>query len=130
MKGVLTMQPETNMIENLSAAEQEAMSLTRAAVYLDQARANGRDSVRLVEALNNNLELWVFIRAMAESKNSILPEPLRGNLLKLSSFVAQTTFSQGANITDSSIDCLININLQLSEGLLEGQKKTVTALAS
>ena len=115
------------MVENLSAAEQEAMSLTRAAVFLDQARSNGRDNVRLVEALNHNLELWVFIRAQAESKHSILPEPLRGNLLQLSSFVAQTTFSQGAAISDSSIDCLININLQLSEGLLEGQKKMAMA---
>ncbi len=103
------------------------MSLTRAAVFLDQARANGRDSVRLVEALNNNLEIWVFIRSLAEAKNSTLPEPLRGNLLQLSSFVAQTTFSQGARISDSSIDCLININLQLSEGLLEGQKKVAMA---
>jgi len=124
------MQPDVNMIENLSAAEREAMSLTRAAVYLDQARSNGRDSVRLVEALNNNLELWVFIRAMAENKNSFLPEPLRGNLMKLSSFVAQTTFSQGANISDTSIDCLININLQLSEGLLEGRNAGSAALAS
>ena len=118
------MQPDVNAIENLSAAEQEAMSLTRAAVFLDQARANGRDAVRLVEALNNNLEIWVFIRAMAESKNCPLPETVRGNLLQLSSFVAQTTFSQGAAISDSSIDCLININLQLSEGLLEGKNKS------
>jgi flagellar biosynthesis activator protein FlaF len=121
------MKPEINKIENLSTAEQEAMSLTRAAVFLDQARANGRDKQRLVEALNNNLEIWVYIRSLAGAKNSTVPEPIRGNLLQLSSFVAQTTFSQGVNISDSSIDCLININLQLSEGLLEGQKKTAFA---
>ena len=119
------MQPDVEAIENLSAAEQEALSLTRAAVFLDQARANGRDKGRLVEALNNNLEIWVFIRTMAESKDSELPEQLRGNLMQLSNFVAQTTFSQGAAITDSSIDCLININLQLSEGLLEGRNRAV-----
>ena len=117
------MQPDLNSIETLSTAEQEAMSLTRAAVYLDQARANGRDKIRLVEALNNNLEIWVFIRTMAESKNCHLPEHVRGNLMQLSNFVAQTTFSQGAAITDSSLDCLININLQLSEGLLEGRNR-------
>ena len=121
------MLPDFEAIENLSAAEQEAMSLTRAAVCLDQARANGRDKIRLVEALNNNLEIWVLIRTMAESSNCPLPEQLRGNLMQLSSFVAQTTFSQGAAITDSSIDCLININLQLSEGLLEGRNRMATA---
>ena len=121
------MQADYQSIENLSSAEQEAMSLTRAAVFLDQARSNGRDSVRLVEALNHNLEIWVYIRSLAESKTCTLPEPLRSNLMQLSGFVAQTTFSQGAAISDSSIDCLININLQLSEGLLEGQKKMALA---
>ena len=43
--------------------------------------------------------------------------------MQLSNFVAQTTFSQGAAISDSSLDCLININLQLSEGLLEGHNR-------
>ena len=117
------MNTETDTMDTLSAAEQEAMSLTRAAVFLDQARANGRDKVRLVEALNNNLEIWVMIRTLAESANSPLPEQLRGNLMQLSNFVAQTTFSQGAAISDSSLDCLININLQLSEGLLEGYNR-------
>ena len=121
------MQPDIKVLKDLSPAEQEAMSLTRAAVFLDQARSNGRDSIRLVEALNNNLEIWVFIRTMAESKNCPLPENVRGNLLQLSNFVAQTTFSQGASISDTSIDCLININLQLSEGLLEGRNKLAVA---
>lgn len=118
------MQPESNTKEELSLAEQEAMSLTRAAIFLDQARAEGRDSTKMVQALNNNLDVWVYIRAMASSDTCQLPGPVRKNLIDLSGFVAQTTFTHGVAISDGNIDCLININLQLSEGLLEGQKKT------
>ena len=114
------MQPESTVIEKLSSAEQEAFSLTEAALYLDKARTSGRDGVLLVDALNNNLDLWVMIRALAESRESVLPDAIRSNLVRLSNFVAQTTFSQGTAITDANLDTLININLQLSEGLLAG----------
>jgi len=117
------MQPESIVVENLSPAEQEALSLTEAAIHLDKARSNGRDGALLVQALNNNLDLWVMIRALAEARDSVMPETIRGNLVRLSNFVAQTTFSQGAAISDTSLDTLININLQLSEGLLSGTTK-------
>jgi flagellar biosynthesis regulator FlaF len=109
-------------VSTLSLPQQEAFGLTEAAIQLDQARNSAERSMDLAAALDYNLEIWVAIRALAQSENSALPQPIRDNLMKLSDFVAQTTFSGGPAIADKSLDTLININLQLAEGLLEGQK--------
>jgi flagellar biosynthesis regulator FlaF len=117
--------PEEIPPENLSAVEQDAFSLAQAAIFLANAKIGdagiARDGAKLVNALNHNLEIWIAIRTLAQSEECSLPSAVRGNLLQLSNFVAQTTFTQGVAISDSEIDTLVNINLQLSEGLLEGR---------
>lgn len=122
------MNPEQIEIEKLSPAEQDALSLTQAALFLEQAKSGGdgapRDGVKLVQALNHNLEIWVAIRTLAQEADSRLPVALRSNLMQLSDFVAQATFTHGVAISDGAIDTLININIQLSEGLLEGRQNT------
>lgn len=116
------MTAENDDLSNLSLPEQEALSLANAAIALDQARAAENRTEALVEALNHNLEVWVAIRALSRSPSSPLPPAIRNNLMRLSNFVAQTTFAAGPAISDSSLNSLININMQLAEGLLEGQK--------
>ena len=110
--------------EQLTPAEQKAYALSRAALALDQARhsrGSDQEATTIVEALNHNLELWVGIQSMVKAANGSLPEEVKSNLWKLGDFVIGTTFKQGHAIADQALDTLININLQISEGLLEGQ---------
>lgn len=110
--------------EELNPAEQKAFALSRAALALDQARQTretDQDPATIVEALNHNLELWVGIQSMVKTASGTLPEEVKSNLWKLGDFVIGTTFSQGHGIADQALETLININLQISEGLLEAQ---------
>jgi flagellar protein FlaF len=116
------MTEEIGDLSSLPLPEQEALSLAEAAIALDRARSGDNRAVELVAALNHNLEVWVAIRSLARSPGSPLPPDLKANLIRLSEFVAHTTFTNGASISDSSLNTLININMQLAEGLLEGQK--------
>ncbi len=107
--------------EALSITEEEAFGLSRAAVMLDQAKQNRMDKAALANALNHNLELWVAIQGMVARRDNDLPESVKDNLISLGNYVADTTFKSADGLEDETIDTLININLQISEGLLEGQ---------
>lgn len=104
---------------NLNLSEQEAFSLSQAAVMLDQAR--GKDnSDALAAALDHNMELWIGIRTLVTRDNSTVTGAVRENLVKLANFVARTTLDKGVEMPAETLESLININLQISEGLLEG----------
>ncbi|MGB0683114.1 MAG: flagellar biosynthesis regulator FlaF [Magnetovibrionaceae bacterium] len=105
------------MIEELSPTEEGAFGLSQAAVMLDQAR---EDASMLATALEKNMEVWIAIRLMV-GKSDNLSEDTKTNLIKLSQFVADTTMTHGIEIPSEAIDTLININLQISEGFLEGK---------
>ena len=105
----------------LTLSEQDAFSLSRAAVMLDQAK--GDDSKEtLAAALDHNLEIWVGIRTLVAQPENKIPQEVQNNLTKLANYIADTTMGHGIDITEDAIDSLININLQISEGLLEGTK--------
>ncbi len=110
--------------EPLSISEEEAFGLSRAAVMLDQAKQNRADKAALAAALNHNLELWVAIQGMVARRDNDLPESVKDNLISLASFVADTTSKSAEGLEDETIDTPIDINLQISEGLLEGQAAT------
>ena len=101
---------------NMTIREKDAYALTEAAVNLDQARGKDAD---LAAALEHNLELWVAIRTLVTSPGNALPAPIRHNLVQLSGFVAGTTIDDGVGIPESRLNTLININLQIAEGLLQ-----------
>lgn len=109
---------------NLSPIEEDALALARTALLLDGSRA---EPGKLVAALEANLELWVAIRTLVSRNTAALPGDTKGNLLRLSQFVASETLSKGAEIDGDTLDTLININLQISEGLLEGFKNRQAA---
>lgn len=102
--------------EDLTTNEQVAFGLSKAAIMLDQSRDN---QTRLAAALDNNMETWVAVRTIVSQGESGLPEATKDNLKRLSLFVVQTTMSQGIGIPKEIVDTFININLQISEGLLE-----------
>lgn len=106
--------------EELTGVEREAFYLSEAAIMLDRARANGRDEKALAEALLNNIEVWTAVRASVGKWGHGQSEEVKGNLLRLADFVTGTIMANRTSIVDSTLDSLININLQIAEGLLEG----------
>lgn len=114
----------SDMITELSPTEQDALALTKAAILLDSSRS---DPAKLAAALESNLEVWVAIRTMVSRNNAGLAADARSNLLRLSQFVADQTLRNGVEIASEDLDSLIGINLQISEGLLEGLKTKAAA---
>jgi flagellar biosynthesis activator protein FlaF len=110
-------------LSELSGIEEQALVLSQAAIQLDQARSGKRDPHKLATALEANVEVWVAIRALVDDPVTTLQPNVCENLRRLSVFVASSTFMHGINISDSTLNTLININLQISEGLLEGAKR-------
>ena len=107
-------------IETLKIGEQDAFGLVEAAITLDQSRG---DKARLAAALDHNLQLWVAIRTLVSEATSALPDTVKTNLTRLSEFVADTTLKKGVEISDNTVTTLVNVNLQISEGLLEGANR-------
>lgn len=105
-------------IESLTRGEEDALALARAAVQIAEARKKG--GAALTAALDGNLQLWVAIRTLMQRPECQLPKEVRENLIKLSKFAVQKTFEVANGVTDEILDSLINLNLQISEGLLEG----------
>ncbi len=108
--------------EDLTIIEKQAFSLAQAAIRLDQARTDNSGDNRLVQALENNLQLWVEVGTLVRSPESQLATNVRDNILKLRDFIAHMTMQHGINIPETTLNTLININFQISEGLLEGVK--------
>jgi len=108
--------------DQLSIIEEQAFQLSQSAIRLDQARTE-RESNNAVfaAALDQNLDVWMAIRTVAQRAVPGFSNDIRNNLVKLSHFVADTTFGGPENVGDSTVDTLININLQIAEGLLEAK---------
>lgn len=113
------MSDTTAVAEPLSFHEETAFSLSQAALMLDQSRS---DPGRLAAALENNMQVWIAIETLLSQTGVRVPKETRQNLIKLHQFVTQTTIAQGVSVPTSILDTFININLQISEGLLESQK--------
>ncbi|MCP5372625.1 MAG: hypothetical protein H6907_12915 [Hyphomicrobiales bacterium] len=105
--------------KDLTAREQEAFELSRAAMVLDVARNEG-DAAALAAALEANMEIWIAIRTLVRRADMGLPPDTAANLERLGRYVAETTLNHGVDMPPHVLDTLININLQISEGLLEG----------
>ncbi len=105
-------------------AENEAKILLSSAMALAQA-ATSQNPTEVITALDNNLNLWVEIETSLKSAKNLLPEDIKENLLKLSKFVERMTLSKGIHMTKADFDTLININMQISEGLLEAVKNNL-----
>lgn len=103
-----------------TVAEEQAFQLSQAAIRIDQARMRkDQEPSALTNALNQNLEVWVALRTIVMRPDCMLPQEVKSNLTKLSQFVADKTMREG-DMPATTLDAFININLQISEGLLEG----------
>ena len=101
-------------------AKEEAFSLLKCALDLSNARES-QNIPELITALDNNMQLWVYIKTLADKEESLLPKETRNNLVKLADYVSAKTIEVGkdmSNINGKAIDSMIMTNLQISEGLM------------
>ena len=87
---------------------------------MDVTSSQRAGTTALAAALEANMEIWIAIRTLVRRPDVGLPPDTAANLERLSRYVADTTLNHGVEIPPHVLDTLININLQISEGLLEG----------
>ena len=106
----------------LGGRELEAAVLHKAANRLRSCRhdLNGTISEQLSQALAMNRAIWTVIQGDLLDANNPLPQPLRVNLLKLSSIVDRVTLEIMAEPIADKLELLIDINTGIAEGLLSG----------
>lgn len=101
-------------------ARSEAWALLEAARQLHQAKDRSLDEFRA--ALRANWRLWTIFQASLLEPDCTMPALIRGNLLGLANFIDRTTVELLTQSQPGKIDTLVNINRQISEGLLEGAR--------
>ena len=84
--------------------------------------AKSQDRAMILEAVRFNWRLWTIFQADLVDQNCALPAEVRGNLLGLANFIDRHTAGILANPEPRQVDVLVNINRQIGEGLLEGQR--------
>lgn len=99
--------------------EMDAAAFSQAAYVLDQARQKIGDKDACEKALKYNQLLWSIVQADVAEGNNELPDELKANLMSLSLFVDKQTSKGLSDLTEELLDSLININLNISEGLME-----------
>jgi flagellar protein FlaF len=87
---------------------------------MEGAKSGG--PAEMLEAIRRNWRLWTIFQANLADAACALPTEVRGNLLGLANFIDQHTAGLLANPDPGKIDVLVNINRQIGEGLLEGQR--------
>ena len=105
---------------NTNLAQQEAYFLAKCGLDLSEAY-KAKEDAWFVEALDNNQRLWVMIKTLMSSNKNKMPQETKNNLIKLADYVATNTIKLGQNldnIDQKILDSFININRQISEGLL------------
>ncbi len=108
---------------NFNLAQQEAYYLAKSGLDLLEA-SNSKNHEQMVSALDCNQRLWVMIKTLMAKGKTKLPEETRNNLIKLADYVAKNTIVLGQNldnIDQKMLNSFVNINRQISEGLLGHQ---------
>ncbi len=114
-KGKKMLQRKLNKIES------DAFALIQVANQLSDAFESG-DQSALVQALDDNLVLWVAIKTYAQNGNQKLPTQTKENLIKLSNFVAARTLKMAQNVDERTVKSFVQNNLLIADGLLENSK--------
>jgi flagellar biosynthesis activator protein FlaF len=109
-------------------AKTEAWALLESARLLEGAKSLG--SAEFLGALRRNWLLWTIFQANLVDAECTLPAEVRGNLLGLANFIDRHTAALLIKPDPNQIDVLVNINRQIGEGLLEGQRNASAKAAS
>jgi len=119
--------PYSRIPEQGNPARTEAWALLEAARELHRVKELPLEERRAV--LRRNWRLWTIFQANLLDPGCQVPAETRRNLLGLANFIDRQTASLLANGEPKGIDVLININRQISEGLLDGQRASVARVA-
>jgi len=106
----------------------EAWALLEAARELNQTRNGPQDE--FLRALRRNWRLWTIFQANLLDEECQVPPAIRANLLGLADFIDRQTAALLAQPEPSKVDVLVNINRQISEGLLDGMRAGVARAAA
>jgi flagellar protein FlaF len=104
----------------MDGRELESSLLSRAAALLRQCQETWDQEghiERLDTALRFNQRLWTFFQSELMEESNPLPLQIRQNLLNLAAFVDKRTFEVMSYPASEKLNVLININLQIAEGL-------------
>ena len=107
---------------NSSLSKFDPRCLVKAAQRIDRSRKLGRKRL-LAMAVSHNRKLWADIHYLSARPNEIFPRKTCVELTRLSDYVCSATKCADANVSDMVLDTLINIDLQISEGLIYGYKQ-------
>lgn len=108
-------------------ARTEAWALLEAARLMEGAKGKPAE---LLDALRRNWRLWTIFQADLVGADCRLPKEVRGNLIGLSNFIDRQTAKLLGDLDPAGIDVLVNINRQIGEGLLEGQRAAAAKAAA
>ena len=111
---------------SMSPREVEAMAFTKAALMLEEAKANIEDYDSYASALKFNQLLWTIIQADVVDKDNQLPPQIKANILSVSIFVDRQTIKALADTQILHLDVLIDINKNLAEGLMTNNEELAT----
>ena len=112
--------------ESLSGRELETALLVRAACGLKKCvelwpeRHSKESQQKLDEALRFNQKLWTLLQVELGNPENRLPESLRTNLLRLSRYIDQKTFSLFSGGELGDLQMLSKINEEVAAGLMAG----------
>lgn len=96
----------------------DAMGFLAAAIQLDQSK--DLDLNDKMSAIDVNLKLWIGVKSLVADTRNQMPESLKEKIQDLSKYVSRRTLALGETMPDDAlIDHFVNLNLQMSEGLLE-----------
>ena len=99
--------------------EMDAAAFSQAAYVMDQARQKLNDKELGERALKYNQMLWSIVQNDVSQPDNALPEELKANLMSLSIYVDKQTTTGLKDPSDELFDSLINMNLNIAEGLME-----------
>lgn len=108
-------------------ARTEAWALLESARLMEGAKGT---PPALLDALRQNWRLWTIFQADLVGPDCALPKEVRANLIGLSNFIDRHTAKLLAKPDAAGIDVLVNINRQIGEGLLEGQRAAAAKAAA
>jgi flagellar protein FlaF len=104
-------------------ARTEAWALLEAARKLSHTKNGPAD--QFLAALRLNWRLWTIFQSSLLEPDCTMPADIRGNLLGLANFVDRQTAILLTKPDPAGIQALVNINIQIGEGLLAGSRTVV-----
>ena len=104
----------------VSGRETEARVLTEAAIKLRTCQKKWDDGDRsqlLDDALDYNKRIWTIFQAELSKEDNPLPDHIKLDLLRLSSFIDKRMFEMMAAPASEKLAILIKINENIAAGL-------------